>query len=129
VSLAVRDLETIAIENAVEGCVREAFGALVATWQAQRAADAGVRVAMQRIARDETRHAALAVAIDAWARGRLDARARERVERRKADALAELATPADVPEAIRAALGLPTRAQARALAAAIASVATRRPAA
>ncbi|HEX7664753.1 MAG TPA: hypothetical protein VF407_09585, partial [Polyangiaceae bacterium] len=37
---AVRTLEAIALENAVEGCVRETFGALVATWQAAHAADA-----------------------------------------------------------------------------------------
>ena len=53
----MRELEAIAIENAVEGCVRESFGALLATWQAKTAGDARVRAAMKRIARDETRHA------------------------------------------------------------------------
>jgi hypothetical protein len=119
-SRAVRDLPAIAIENAVEGCVREAYGALVATWQAETAADAGVRAAMKRIARDETRHAALAFAVDAWVRGRLDAKARERVERSKSEALAELVNGAETPELMRAALGLPNRAQARALVAAMA---------
>lgn len=31
----VRSLEDIAVENAVEGCVRETFGALVGAWQAR----------------------------------------------------------------------------------------------
>jgi hypothetical protein len=36
-AIAPRDLETIARENAVEGCVRETYGALVATHQAMNA--------------------------------------------------------------------------------------------
>ena len=72
-------LETIAVENATEGCVRETFGALVATYQAQCAIDPQVRKAMQCIARDETRHAALAWRIARWAEPRLDAPARHRV--------------------------------------------------
>lgn len=56
----VRSLEEIALENATEGCVNETYGALVATFQARVAGDPRVRAAMARIARDETRHAALA---------------------------------------------------------------------
>ena len=66
-----RELVDIAIENAVEGCVRETFGALVAHWQAGHATDPNVRVAMARIARDETRHAALAWQTNAWMRTKL----------------------------------------------------------
>jgi hypothetical protein len=58
--VARRSLEQIAFDNAVEGCVREAFGALVATRQARTARDPVIRATMVRIARDETRHAALA---------------------------------------------------------------------
>lgn len=39
----VRSLEEIAIENAIEGCVRETFGAAVAMIQSERAGDARVR--------------------------------------------------------------------------------------
>jgi hypothetical protein len=107
-----RSLEAIALENAVEGCVREAFGALVASWQALAARDPVIRAAMARIARDETRHAALAFAIDGWARGRMDRTARARVDQSRQQAIESLAARApDAPAALRAALGLPTRAQ------------------
>jgi len=77
---APRSLEAIALDNAVEGCVRETFGALVGMWQARAAEDPAVRRAMRRIALDEARHASLAWAIDEWIRPRLDAAARARVE-------------------------------------------------
>jgi hypothetical protein len=85
-----RSLVAMAIENAVEGCVRETFGALVATWQAENARDAEVASAMTAIARDETRHAAMAWAVARWLEPQLDARARARVARAKRDAIAEL---------------------------------------
>ncbi len=66
-------------ENAIEGCASETFGALVATWQGMHATDSGVRAAMQRIAHDETRHAALAWEILAWGLPKVSARERERV--------------------------------------------------
>ncbi|WP_375772058.1 ferritin-like domain-containing protein [Archangium gephyra] len=69
--LPLRSLFEVALENAVEGCVRETFGALVGHHQALHAQDAEVREAMTRIADDETRHAELSWAIDRWARERL----------------------------------------------------------
>ncbi len=72
-------LETVASENATEGCVRETFGALLATYQAEHATDPQVRRTMRRIARDEARHAALAWRIANWAENRLDAVAKGRV--------------------------------------------------
>jgi hypothetical protein len=77
----------MAIENAVEGCVRETFGALVAHWQARHARDPDVARVMRVVARDETRHAALAWAIAEWAAGR-DARERERARVREGAATA-----------------------------------------
>jgi hypothetical protein len=87
---ALRSLEAMAIENAVEGCVRETYGALVATRQAERARDPHVRAAMQRIARDETRHASLSWQVGRWLETRLDARAKRNVERAKELAAREL---------------------------------------
>jgi len=87
---ARRSLEAIALENAVEGCVRETFGALVAMWQAERATDDDVAAAMKEIAVDETRHAALAWSVAAWADTRLDTRARERIEAAKNKAISDL---------------------------------------
>ena len=50
--------ETVAVENAIEGCVRETYGALVSFWQARAAGDPKVREVYARIAEDElsTRH-------------------------------------------------------------------------
>lgn len=70
---AVRPLFEIAKENLVEGCVRETFSALLATWQAEQAEDPAIRGAMQRIAADELRHAELAWAVAAWVNPRLSA--------------------------------------------------------
>jgi hypothetical protein len=76
---AIRPLEDIALENAVEGCVRETYGALVAAHQARAATSPQVRAAFSRIARDETRHAALAWRVAAWLDDKLSAEARSRV--------------------------------------------------
>lgn len=107
---AARSLETIACENAVEGCVRETFGALVLAWQSARAADASLRRSLARIAEDETRHAALSWAVARWADERLDSAARRRVASARARALRALrrAPPAS---ACDLALGSPTAAE------------------
>lgn len=71
-ALPIRDLATIALENAVEGCVRETFGALVATYQGRTARDREIAKVMRGIARDETRHAQLSWEIAAWSRTRVE---------------------------------------------------------
>lgn len=85
-----RDLLAIAIENAVEGCVRETFGALVATYQSMKAGDRTIARAMKGIAIDETRHASLAWRIAEWIETKLDASEREIVRRARLDAAARL---------------------------------------
>ena len=116
-------LETVARENAVEGCVRETYGALLAKYQAHQAADPEVRKAMRQIARDETRHAAIAWAIARWVEPRLDADARQRVHaaRNKAvlDLMSELGYQA--PETLQQTAGVPAAGTARGLARALAS--------
>jgi hypothetical protein len=112
-----RTLARIARENAIEGCVRETYGALVATYQATHATDANVRSAMKRIARDETRHAVLAWEIDAWASAALDARGRRALERAKSRAVKTLARELQAqphPSLVRDA-GIPTAREATAL--------------
>lgn len=79
--LPVRSLQAIAEENAREGCVRETFGALVASVQARCATDAGIREAMEGIAVDETEHAALAWDVAAWIDTQIDSAARDTVRR------------------------------------------------
>jgi hypothetical protein len=66
-----RSLFEVALENIVEGCTRETYGALVAHYQSLHARDAEIRGVMERIAEDETRHADLSWAIDRWAQERL----------------------------------------------------------
>lgn len=107
----------LAIENAVEGVVREAFGAGVAVFRGARAADPDVRRAMAEIAPDEERHAGLALAIAAFLETRLDVEQRAAVARAKRDAARELrATFADDPPArLRAVAGVPSAAEARAI--------------
>jgi rubrerythrin len=104
-----RTLAAVALENAVEGCVRETFGALVATWQAKNARDSEIRLAMKRIAVDETRHAALSWAVARALESRLDARAKRRITAARVRTIATLrreATAPVSPEVARSA-GLP----------------------
>ncbi len=118
-----RSLEEIATENAVEGCTREAFGALVGAWQARFSEDAAVRHAMRVIAADEARHASLSFAVDRWARPRLSAGARRRVDAaRTAAALDLMNEPRREPaEGVVRLAGVPRARQARALATAFGS--------
>lgn len=112
-ALPVRSLAAIARENAVEGCVHEAFGALVASYQAMRARP-DLRAAFAAIARDERSHAALAEAVHAWCMGLLDVADRDEVIRARAHAVdalrARLARHAACAE-----LGVPGPGEARAL--------------
>ncbi|MGO9713169.1 MAG: hypothetical protein ACLQBL_30195 [Polyangiaceae bacterium] len=89
-STAHLTFEDFAVENAVEGCVRETFGALLSMHQAERAEDPEVARVMRRIAQDETEHAELAWAIHRWTTARLPPRGRQRVRRAQAEALARL---------------------------------------
>jgi hypothetical protein len=118
-----RSLEAFAIENAVEGCVRECFGALVAAHQAESAQDADVRRAMAGIAEDEARHAALAWEVSRWLTPRLSVGARRRVAEAMRGALAALKCEARSTNlgATAPALGLPDGSRARALADAFAA--------
>ena len=113
-----RSLEAIALENAIEGCVRETYGALLATHQAEAATDPVVRAAMLRIARDETRHAALSWQVSGWLETRLDASAKRNVAQAKQAAAVELiGALANEPEVSFAGLaGLPSPAVAARLA-------------
>jgi hypothetical protein len=117
VTVAPRRLDAIAIENAVEGCIRETFGALVASFQAANAQDPEVAATMESIARDETRHAALSWAVARWAWARLDSDARARLHRACDAAIASLSQDACVPVAddLRVVAGLPDARQHRAL--------------
>jgi hypothetical protein len=101
-------LEALTVHNAVEGCVRETFGALIATRQALVAHGEDRRAAFREIANDETRHAELAWKIHHWATQRLAPSARARISRAQRAAVAQLAEVGmSLPTDIAANLGLP----------------------
>ena len=111
----LRPLAEVALENAVEGCVRETFGALLAWRQARTAGDVELARAMRAIAADETRHAALSWAVHRWSCSRLTADETARLRAATAAALAEF--EADVAKAephptLRRTAGLPSAAEA-----------------
>lgn len=117
----VRSIEAVARENAVEGCIRETYGALLATWQSENAKDEDVRRAMRTIGRDERRHAALAMTVAEWIEPRLSDRAKARIERDKHRARVALSAELSqhVDGALAHAAGLPQPSTARRLAAAL----------
>jgi hypothetical protein len=117
----VRTLREVALENAVEGCVRETFGAAVAAYQGEWACDSRVRKVMRSIAADEAEHASLGWAVDGWVRAKLSRGAREEVEEAGEDARARLWMEAGRPvaRALEESLGLPGPAAAAVLTAAL----------
>jgi rubrerythrin len=90
--------------------VRETFGALLATYQAETAEDARVRALLMQIAEDETRHAALSWQLMAWLAPQLSEAEREAVHAEQGRARARLASEAEhgLSEAARRTLGMPT---------------------
>jgi hypothetical protein len=91
----VRSLLAIAVENAVEGCVRETYGAVVGLMEARGSSDAHVRRAMESIGADECRHAELSWAVAAWVMPRLTAAERAEVEEAARRAVVELGRDGD----------------------------------
>ena len=107
-----RSLRDLAEENAVEGCVHESFGALLALWQSRTSTDPVVRDALTSIARDETRHAALSKRVDHWAQAQLSPEERRHIDAARAravDALCERGFD-PVRDELRSVAGLPDEA-------------------
>jgi hypothetical protein len=96
-AMAPRSLEAMALENAVEGCVRETYGALLATWQAAHVQDARIAPELRRVAKDETEHAALSWQVHAWALRRLPLDAAARVREAMARAVSKLEVDVSAP--------------------------------
>jgi hypothetical protein len=104
-----RDVIAMAEDNAVEGCVREAYAAIVAAHQAVHAGDPAVRTVMAGIARDEARHALLSFAIDDWSTQRVGGRGARAADDRRREAVSAFAIACEMEAdaSARAALGLP----------------------
>ncbi len=114
------DMLGFAIENAVEGCVRETYGAALAMWQSANAKDARVRNAMREIAADEARHADLGWRIDAWLASSQHASARRATIQAREAAIRDLERSIEAgANTFDDALGLPDRDASRAIVAAL----------
>lgn len=111
-----RALAEIAIDNAAEGCVRDTYATLLATWQAEHARSRSVSKAMDAIARDGLRHAAFAWALSDWLLTRLSRRDQTRVRRALEDEAERLERSVREPDpALARSAGLPTRHEQRVL--------------
>jgi len=112
-----RGIEDVAIDNAVEGCIRETFLALISTRQAETAKDDTIRAAMKTVARDESEHAALAWTLASWLEPRVLGDARARYAKAARAAIQDLRTEAyaPYPEPLRRVVGLPSVRDALAL--------------
>lgn len=111
VSAAVRMLEEIAIENAVEACVSETWSAVLTRAQVSRARDPMIRRVFARIADDEARHATLAWNVAKWAKGKLPPDACERVDSCMRTALRRLRDGIVEPGEAQREVGIPSRAE------------------
>lgn len=100
----------IALDNAVEGCVRETMGAVLAHVQAQTATDPVVRRVMTHIAVDETQHAVLSWRLAEWLHPQLSADERGEVASAQERALAQLTRElgTGLPTAARELIGYPS---------------------
>jgi rubrerythrin len=108
----------LALDNAVEGCVRESYAALLAAHQQHAARDPQVRRTYARIARDEARHALFSLALHDALAARTTPEEQRTVEAAREEAVASVAHAAAVEpgESLRWALGLPDAERAVALA-------------
>jgi hypothetical protein len=117
-------LRALALHNEREGVVGETWGALLALHQAAHAIDDDVRAAMAGIAEEETAHAALSLAIAAWARTQLGDDDVRSLDRERRAAFAHLRETRGLrPDAAAAdRLGWPTPAASDAMLAALAPI-------
>ncbi len=107
---APRSLLDIAIENAVEGCVRETYGAAVGLVGAEHAPAGPIRDALASIAKDECGHADLSWEIAEWILPLLGANERAIVGRALRRAVSDLRNTSEpvVMEDARAICGFPS---------------------
>lgn len=87
---AKRTLLSMALENAVEGCVRECWGALVAHHQATASSDQELRRLWTEIAWDESEHAALSFDLAEWFKTKLTPQEQALVEKARLNAVEAL---------------------------------------
>jgi hypothetical protein len=113
----LRSLFALALDNVIEGCVRETYGAACAAYQAQQARAPEVREQLGGIARDEARHAELSWHIHDWASALLSSteRAELAVAAERAIAALRAELEHDPGSAVRTEAGMPGPEQAHAM--------------
>ncbi len=117
----VRSLEEIALDNAVEGCARETFGAMVGLYQSMHAPDPAVRAVMASVSEDELGHSSWSWALHEALAPRLSRQARRKIRGARDEALATLTRGllAGKSEAERAELGMPDEERLESMAASL----------
>lgn len=110
------ELDMLALENAVDGCLVETWGAHQCAWQAQASREPNLRRMFASIAEDERRHAAFAQDLQSWLDGRLTSKSKRLVRELQHEAFVALRSGLDVPQPKSLLpLGLPDRKEAKAL--------------
>jgi hypothetical protein len=100
----------LALENLLEGCVGESYGAWLALHQAGHGASRELRRVARGIAGDEAAHAALAFEIHAWLWPRLDGAQQSALECAAARAIDDLIRPLPLDPCVAAHVGTPAPA-------------------
>ncbi len=86
----IRSLRELALDNEVEGCVRETIGAALCWRQFMAATDPAIRETMGRIAEEETRHAVLSQKISEWAHSLLTTQEKHQLDEARQQAIREV---------------------------------------
>lgn len=109
VETASKPLEEIAVDNAVNGTVRESWDALQYTWKAHYETDKSLAWVFRTLAMDLTKRVQARAEVHEWLMSQLPADARVRVQEARAEALQHALSTADapVPAALVKASGLP----------------------
>lgn len=113
-TVRIRPLVDVALENIVEGFVRQTYGAAVARFRARSASDFHVRRVMEEIAQDEYVHAELAFDVAIWLQSAIDPLEAAFVEDTLRHAVVALAEELDVEvdAELCARAGVPSRRDA-----------------
>jgi hypothetical protein len=109
----------LAMDNAIEGCTREALGAVIGLFQAANARDPEVRATMDDVSADEVAHAAFSFELAEYLDAQLSDAQRAHVAAARREALEALLGDADRHDRLPYgdSLGLPSSEMLRALAA------------
>lgn len=88
----LRDLWSLALDNATEGCIQESFAALQTQWQSTKATDFISAWVLNKIGEDETRHGELSWEIHAWCCEQLTSENKRQLEKAQKATLLDLCT-------------------------------------